>query len=136
MWTVGSMNANQESMNEIFKALDVVHVARVAGAGNKIVHMLDQKADFYVNLIPGFKYWDLCAGEALMQSMMGVVCDANHKPLEYDHTADDFTINQGIIISKNKKVFDTAIERLVDNTGNDLSYFHEKTLTEVAEYRR
>jgi len=68
--------------------------------------------------------------------MMGVVCDANHKPLEYDHTADDFTINQGIIISKNKKVFDTAIERLADNTGNDLNYFHEKTLTEVAEYRR
>jgi len=54
--------------------------------------MLDQKADFYANLVPGFKYWDLCAGEALIQSMMGVVCDANHKPLEYDHTADDYTI--------------------------------------------
>lgn len=123
-------------MNDIFKALDVVHVARVAGAGNKIVHMLDQKSDFYVNLVPGFKYWDLCAGEALIQSMMGVVCDANHKPLEYDHTADDFTINQGIVISKNKKVFDTAIDRLVQETGNDLSYFHEKTHREVAEYRR
>lgn len=116
--------------------MNVVHVARVAGAGNKVVHMLDQKSDFYCNLVPGFKYWDLCAGEALMQSMMGVVCDANHKPLEYDHTADDFTIDQGIVISKNKKVFDTAIERLVSNTGHDLSYFHEKTLQEVAEYRR
>ena len=41
MWTVGSMNTNQESMNDIFKALDVVHVARVAGAGNKIVHLLE-----------------------------------------------------------------------------------------------
>ena len=57
--------------------------------------------------------------------MMGVVCDANHKPLEYDHTADDFTINQGIIISKNKKAFDTAIERLVDNTGNDLTQVND-----------
>ena len=123
-------------MNEIFKALDVIHIARVAGAGNKVVHMLDQKADFYVNLVPGFKYWDLCAGEALIQSMMGVVCDANHKPLEYDHTATDFTIKQGIVISKNKKVFDTAIDRLVSNTGHDLGYFHEKTLGEVAEYRR
>ena len=68
--------------------------------------------------------------------MMGVVCDANHKPLEYDHTADDFTIRQGIVISKNKKVFDTAIDRLVQNTGHDLSYFHEKTLKEVADYKR
>ena len=53
-------------MNQIFEALDVIHIARVAGAGNKVVHMLDQKADFYVNLVPGFKYWDLCAGEALI----------------------------------------------------------------------
>ena len=84
MWVCGSMNSNQTSMNEILNALSPMHIARVAGAGNKIVHMLDQKADFYVNLIPGFKYWDMCAGEALLQSMMGVVCDANFKPLIYD----------------------------------------------------
>ena len=92
MWVVGSMNTNQQSMNEIHAALTPQHVARVAGAGNKIVHLLDQKADFYVNLVPGFKYWDLCAGEALLQSMMGVVCDAANKPLVYDESAEDFTI--------------------------------------------
>lgn len=123
MWVCGSMNKNQESMNQIFEALNPQHIARVAGAGNKIVHMLDQKADFYVNLVPGFKYWDLCAGEALLQSMMGVVCDSNHKPLIYDHTRKDFTIENGIVVAKNKKVFDTAIERLYNATGKDLSYF-------------
>lgn len=86
------MNTNQQSTNRIFEALKGQHIARVAGAGNKIVHMLDQKADFYVNLVPGFKYWDMCAGEALLQSMMGVVCDANHKPLIYDHNKTNFTI--------------------------------------------
>lgn len=70
-----------------------------------------------------------------MQSMMGVVCDANHKPLEYDHTADDYTIRQGIVISKNKKVFDTVTDRLLTETGHDLGYFHEKTLIEYAEYK-
>ena len=114
-------------MNEIHAALNPQHTARVAGAGNKIVHLLDQKADFYVNLVPGFKYWDLCAGEALLQSMMGVVCDAANKPLVYDDTATDFTIQEGIVISKNKKVFDTAQERLFDSTGHDMMYFHEKT---------
>ena len=68
--------------------------------------------------------------------MMGVVCDANHKPLEYDHTADDFTIRQGIVISKNKKVFDTAIERLGIETGHDLSYYHERVVEDFAEYKR
>ena len=94
------------------------------------------KSDIYVNLIPGMKYWDMCAGEALLQSMMGVVCDANHRPLIYDHTANDFTIMEGIVIAKNKKVFNVSEERLLNNTGHDLSYFHERTLIEVAEYKR
>ena len=53
-------------MNKVFSSLQPKHIARVAGAGNKVVYMLDQKADAYINLVPGFKYWDLCAGEALL----------------------------------------------------------------------
>ena len=123
-------------MNEIFSALRPEHVARVAGAGNKIVYLLDQKADYYVNLIPGLKYWDMCASEALIQSMMGVVCDANHKPLIYDHKAENYTIEQGIVIAKNRKVSEVTNERLFKATGHDLDYFHRKTMLEVAEYRR
>lgn len=93
-------------MNRILEALHPKHISRVAGAGNKVVYMLDQKADAYVNLVPGFKYWDLCAGEALIQSMMGVVCDANQKPIVYDHTSKNFTIQNGIVIAKNKTVID------------------------------
>jgi 3'-phosphoadenosine 5'-phosphosulfate (PAPS) 3'-phosphatase len=74
----------------------------VAGAGNKVVYMLDQKADVYINLVPGLKHWDLCAGEALLQAMMGVVCDANSKPLIYDPSKTDKTIREGIMIFKNK----------------------------------
>jgi fructose-1,6-bisphosphatase/inositol monophosphatase family enzyme len=55
----------------------------------------------------------MCAGEALIQSMMGIVCDANHKPLIYDHTLKDPTIYAGIVVAKNKKVFDTANERII-----------------------
>lgn len=114
-------------MNEILHALNPKCIARVAGAGNKTVHLIDEKADFYVNLIPGLKYWDLCAGEALLQAKMGIVCDAANKPILYDHSADNFTITEGIMISKNKTVFDTAQERLYANTGHDMMYFHEKT---------
>jgi 3'-phosphoadenosine 5'-phosphosulfate (PAPS) 3'-phosphatase len=54
--------------------------------------MLDQKADLYVNLVPGMKFWDMCAAEALIQSMMGIVTGADKKPLIYNSKADDFTI--------------------------------------------
>ncbi len=71
-----------------------------------MVYMIDQKADLYLNLVPGLKMWDMCAGEALIQSMMGIVCDSDHKPLIYDHTLKDYTITNGIFVSKNKTVFD------------------------------
>jgi 3'-phosphoadenosine 5'-phosphosulfate (PAPS) 3'-phosphatase len=123
-------------MNEVFSALKPQQIARVAGAGNKMVYMIDQKADLYLNLVPGLKMWDMCAGEALIQSMMGIVCDSDHKPLIYDHTLQDFTIKNGIFVSKNKTVFDLTNQRLLSNTGNDLPYYQARTLLEVAEYRK
>ena len=64
-------------MDELFTALDPVNVARVGGAGNKIVFMLDHMSDYYINLVPGMKYWDMCASEALIEAKMGLCTSAN-----------------------------------------------------------
>jgi 3'-phosphoadenosine 5'-phosphosulfate (PAPS) 3'-phosphatase len=61
-----SLNKNQKTMDKLINAINPINVARVAGSGNKIVYLLDQKADYYINLVPGFKYWDMCAAEALI----------------------------------------------------------------------
>ena len=63
-------------MDSIIDAINPINVARVAGSGNKFIYLLDQKAEYYINLVPGFKYWDMCASEALMQARMGIVTDA------------------------------------------------------------
>lgn len=99
-------------MNDVIKACRPSNISRVAGSGNKIINLLDQKADYYINLVPGFKYWDMCASEALIQAKMGIVTDANQKPLIYDHTKDNFTIKEGIIIAKNKKAYDSCKGRI------------------------
>ena len=41
LWVLASMNRNQSKMDELYKAIDPLNVARVAGAGNKVVYMLD-----------------------------------------------------------------------------------------------
>jgi len=111
LWLLGSMNTNQTKMDELFRALDPINVARVAGSGNKIVYMLDAMADFYVNLVPGFKYWDMCASEALIEAKMGICTAANGKQLIYDHTKSDYTITEGIVLAKNMKVYNLVRER-------------------------
>ena len=64
--------------------MEAINIARIAGSGNKVVYMLDQKADLYINLVPGMKFWDMCASEALIQAMMGIVVSADGKPIYYD----------------------------------------------------
>ena len=76
LFICGSMNRNQTKMNELFKALNPIDVGRIAGSGNKVVYMLDQQADYYINLVSGFKYWDMCASEALIKAKMGICTDA------------------------------------------------------------
>lgn len=124
VWICGSLNRNQQTMDDIFKAIDPINIARVAGAGNKIVYLIDQKAEYYLNLIPGFKSWDMCASEALIQARMGIVTDAYQRPLIYDHTKQNFTIREGIIVAKNKKVYDICKNRIVQKLGKDIPTLH------------
>jgi len=71
-----AMNANQVQMNEVMETLQPRHVHRVAGAGNKFVHLATGKSDLYINFVPGLKLWDTCAGDALIKSRFGVFTDA------------------------------------------------------------
>lgn len=92
LWLLGSMNRNQNKMDELLGALDPINVARIAGAGNKIVYMLDAMSDYYINLVPGMKYWDMCASEALIEAKMGICTAADGQPLVYDHELDNYTV--------------------------------------------
>lgn len=76
----------------MLNALNPIYVGRVAGSGNKIVYMLDQMADYYINLVPGFKMWDMCASEALIEAKMGICVNAYGRPIKYDASLDDYTI--------------------------------------------
>lgn len=135
LWLCGSLNTNQHKMNELFKALDPVYIGRVAGSGNKIVYMLDQMADYYINLVPGFKYWDMCASEALIEAKMGICVDAYGKPLIYDHTKDNYTINEGIQIAKNIKVFNLVKKRCMENLGMSLTQFYDEVKIDTERRR-
>ena len=84
-------------MNKIISSLRPSTIERVAGSGNKFIHLAEEKSDYYLNFVPGFKYWDMCASEALITSRFGIVTDAKQRPLEYLRDTNSFTIKSGII---------------------------------------
>lgn len=59
----------------------------------------------------------MCASEALISAKMGIVTDAYQRPLIYDHTSKDYTIRNGIIVTKNKKVYDVCQKRVKEGLG-------------------
>lgn len=41
LWVLGSLNKNQDIMNDVIKACRPSNISRIAGSGNKIINLLD-----------------------------------------------------------------------------------------------
>jgi 3'(2'), 5'-bisphosphate nucleotidase len=72
--------------------MNPIKIDTVAGAGNKFLHLLQNKSDLYINLVPGLKYWDTCAGDALIKGRFGYFTDLKGSPIKYDHEDFDRTL--------------------------------------------
>ena len=50
------------------------------------------KSDVYLNLVKGLKFWDTCAGDALIKARFGEFRDSEGRQINYDHEFEDSTI--------------------------------------------
>ena len=99
---VAAMNTNQTKMDEVINTLAPSEVHRVAGAGNKFVHLATGKSDTYLNFVPGLKLWDTCAGDAIIKSRYGVFMNAFNEHIDYSQERVlTPTLQDGIIACKN-----------------------------------
>ena len=71
----------------------------------------------------------MCASEALIQARMGLVTDAKSKPLLYDPNKSDYTIKEGIIVAKNKKVFDVCSNRIQTKLKKSIPTLHAEIIS-------
>lgn len=110
-------------MDDIINMMKPSEVLRVAGSGNKFIQITKNRADFYANLVPGFKKWDMCGSEAILNSRFGVVTDASRRPLNYSSDGSH-TLRKGIIAAKSKQILEICEERVVRSTGFGFGHFN------------
>ena len=72
----GQDQSQEHMMQSVFRDLVPMKVNRVKGAGNKFLHLANERSDFFMNLVPGYSMWDICAAEAIFQSRGGILTDA------------------------------------------------------------
>lgn len=71
-----------------------------------------------------------------MMGKMGIVTDAYQQPLIYDHTKDNFTIREGIIVAMNHKVYDICKNRIRKGLHKDIGELHQEVLKEADRQKR
>lgn len=86
--------------DHVISSLAPKEVKRIAGAGNKFISLTEDRGDFYLNFVPGYKTWDMVASEAILASRLGFVSDSKGQALKYDASGKRFTLWDGIIASK------------------------------------
>lgn len=85
---------------------------RIGGAGNKCLHILENKACYLIHTVKSMKYWDTCAVEALIRGRFGIVTDKDKNPVIYKANEEgDYTIPNGLIIARNQQVYDICYKR-------------------------
>jgi 3'-phosphoadenosine 5'-phosphosulfate (PAPS) 3'-phosphatase len=121
-------------MDAIIESVLPDKVERVAGSGNKFVHLVEGHSDFYVNLVPGFKNWDMCGSEAILAARFGIVTDSNCSPLIFDEK--NLTLLNGIVASKNKRFLEVCLQRIEKSLGYSLSECQKLVTKEALEGKR
>ena len=108
-------------MQKVFKDIMPVKVNRVKGPGNKFLHLANERSDFFLNLVPGYSMWDLCAPEAIFSSRLGILTDAGQKPLFYDSSRRTFGLYGGVVAARDFNTYLGAKRSYETKSGSTLA---------------
>lgn len=116
------MEQTHSVMENVVADLQPMKVNRVKGPGNKFLHLTDEKSDFFLNLVPGYHLWDICASEAIFQSRFGILTDAKQKPLVYDTASRrNFSLWNGLVAARNEDIYFATKQAYESRTGKTLA---------------
>jgi len=110
-----------DMMNQVLSDLSPLKVNRVKGPGNKFLHLTDERSDFFLNLVPGYEMWDMCASEAIFSSRFGILTDAKQKPLFYEPTRRSFSLWNGVVAAHNSDIYFTTKQQYEKKSGKTLA---------------
>ena len=71
-------------MMEFINQLAPNSLNRLGGAGNKVNRVALKEVDCYIQPRSGLGFWDMCAPEAIIRSMGGLMTDMDKNRLSYD----------------------------------------------------
>lgn len=99
-------------VDQTVKSINPAELLRAGGCGNKILMVLEGKADAYVHPSVGTKKWDTCAGEAIVQAAGGLVTDLLGRPLPYETDPSKHKNKNGLIVAMHKPTHEELLSKI------------------------
>mmetsp|Transcript_27676 Transcript_27676/g.36948 ORF Transcript_27676/g.36948 Transcript_27676/m.36948 type:complete len:124 (-) Transcript_27676:409-780(-) len=118
-------------MERVFRDIMPLKVNRVKGPGNKFLHLTNERSDFFLNLVPKYSMWDLCAPEAIFASRFGVLTDAKQKPLFYDSSRRSFGLFNGVVAARDANTYLETLSSYEEKSGKTLAASQTQIRREV-----
>jgi len=127
----GTDSEQEEIMQRVFKDIMPLKVNRVRGPGNKFLHLANERSDYFVNLVPNYSLYELCAPEAVFASRFGILTDAKQKPLIYDASRRSFGLFNGVVAARDAGTYLQAKLSYEDKSGSTLALSQTQIRREV-----
>jgi 3'-phosphoadenosine 5'-phosphosulfate (PAPS) 3'-phosphatase len=118
---MSSDKTEETMMKSVLRDLMPLKVNKVKGPGNKFLHLTNERSDFFLNLVPGYSMWDICASEAIFASRGGILTDAKQTPLFYDSSRRSFGLFNGVVAARNADIYLSAKDKYESKSGSTLA---------------
>ena len=113
---------SSDIVEQAIKALNPTEVIRAGGSGNKVLHLLDGKADIYVHASMGTKKWDTCATDALLKEAGGYLTDLHGRTLSYEADLSNYYNNQGLVVTRDKGRHEEILAKIPEHIKREFPY--------------
>ena len=110
-----------EFVEQTVKALNPTEDLRAGGCGNKVLMVLEGKAEAYVFPSRGTKRWDTCAGEGIIRAAGGVFTDIHGEDIRYDLGRAKAVNRAGLLVTMDTELHKDLISKIPQSVKDEFA---------------
>lgn len=111
-----------ELVEQTLTAINPTERLRDGGCGNKVLMVLEGRAEAYIFPSKGTKRWDTCAGDAIVRAAGGVFTDIHGKDIMYDCSKEEAANRTGLLCTMNKELHSNIISKIPQSVKDEFPY--------------
>ena len=108
-----------EAVEKTVKALNPTEFLKEGGCGNKVLMVLEGKAEAYIFPSRGTKRWDSCAGDGIVRAAGGMFTDIHGNDILYDCAKDEAVNRTGLLVTMDTELHKNIVSKIPQSVKDE-----------------